>query len=135
MSFYGHRAGFSPVADGFYIPQEPYYSGELSSDIPMIICSTVHEQSPSRFDSSLEEISFDGVKEKLQERFGENTSAVVDAYAAAFPSKKPVEIWSMVTSTKHTNFLSGSAFQELLKNIAFDYTTIADRVMKFQHHP
>jgi para-nitrobenzyl esterase len=96
----GTRAAFSPVADGFYIPQEPFYSGELSSDIPMIICSTTHEQSPSRFDSSLEEISFDGVKEKLQERFGENTSAIVDAYAAAFPAKKPIEIWSMVTSTR-----------------------------------
>ena len=96
----GTRAGFSPVADGVYLPQEPFYSGELSSDIPMIICTTFNETSPSRFDSSLENITFDGVKEQLQGRYGDKTGEIVDAYAKAFPDKKPIEIWSMVISNR-----------------------------------
>jgi para-nitrobenzyl esterase len=96
----GMRGGFSPVADGVYLPQEPFYSGELSSDIPMIICSTFNESSPTRFDSSLEEITLDGVKEQLKARFADKTSEIVDAYATAFPGKKPVEIWSMVISSR-----------------------------------
>ena len=96
----GMMGGFSPVADGFYLPQEPFYSGELSSDIPMIICTTVHENSPSRFDSSIEEISLDGVKEQLKARYRDKTSEIVDAYAKTFPDKKPIEIWSMIISNR-----------------------------------
>jgi para-nitrobenzyl esterase len=96
----GTRAGFSPVADGVYLPQEPFYTGELSSDIPMIICTTFNETSPSRFDSTLEDITLDGVKEELQGRFGDRTGEIVDAYSNAFPEMKPVEIWSMVISNR-----------------------------------
>jgi len=31
----GARGGFSPVADGVYLPQEPFYSGSLSSGNPV----------------------------------------------------------------------------------------------------
>jgi para-nitrobenzyl esterase len=72
----------------------------LSSDVPMIICTTFHETSPSRFDSSLEVITLDGVKEQLKTRYAEKTSEIVDAYAKAFPEKKPIEIWSMVISNR-----------------------------------
>jgi len=96
----GTRAGFSPVADGVIIPKEPFYSGSLSADIPMIISSTVYETIPSRFDSSLESITLDGVKEQLKTRYAENTATVVDAYAANFPDRKPIEIWSMIISSR-----------------------------------
>jgi para-nitrobenzyl esterase len=68
----------------------------------MIICTTFNEQSPSRTDAALEAITLDGVKEKLQERFREKTGEIVDAYAKAFPDKKPVEIWSMVISNRQS---------------------------------
>jgi len=102
----GIRRGFSPVADGIYLPQEPFYSGELSSDIPMIICSTTHERSPSAFDSSLENITLDEAKElaKTTRGFGpsiaENASEVIDAYASVFPDKKPIEVLSMAISNR-----------------------------------
>jgi para-nitrobenzyl esterase len=102
----GTRGGFSPVADGVYLPQDPFYSGTLSADIPMIICSTTHERSPSAFDSSLENITFDEAKElaKTTRGFGtsiaENASEVIDAYARNFPDKKPIEILSMAISNR-----------------------------------
>jgi len=102
----GFMGGFGPVADGFYLPQQPFYSGELSSEIPMIICSTFYERSPSSFDSSLENITFDKAKElaKTMRGFGvslaENASNIIDAYAKSFPDKKPVEILSMALSNR-----------------------------------
>jgi para-nitrobenzyl esterase len=66
----------------------------------MMICTTFNEASPSRTDASLEKITMDGVKEKLKERFGEEAGNVADAYARAFPEKKPVEIWSMAISNR-----------------------------------
>jgi para-nitrobenzyl esterase len=102
----GFMGGFGPVADGFYITQQPFFSGELSSDVPMIICSTFHELSPSSFNSSLEEITFEKAKElaKTMRGFGvslaENASNIIDAYAKSFPGKKPIEILSMALSNR-----------------------------------
>jgi para-nitrobenzyl esterase len=104
----GMMGGFSPVADGDIIPQNPYFPDPAPSaaDIPMIICSTFNEQSPSWTDSSLENVTLDEVVEKVKERagfgagFGDKAKEVVDAYAKAFPDKKPVEIWSMVSSNR-----------------------------------
>jgi para-nitrobenzyl esterase len=102
----GFRAGFGPVANGVDIPQHPYFSGELSTNIPMIISSTFYERSPSAFDSSLEDITLDQAKEmtKTVRGFGvslaENGSAVIDAYAKNFPGKKPIEILSLAISNR-----------------------------------
>jgi para-nitrobenzyl esterase len=102
----GMMGGFGPVSDGTYIPQQPFYSGELSSGIPMIICSTFYERSPSSFDSSLEDISFDKAKElaKTIRGFGvslaENASNIIDAYAKSFPDRKPIEILSLALSNR-----------------------------------
>jgi para-nitrobenzyl esterase len=108
-------AGFSPVADGLYLPQQPFYSGELSSDVPMIICSTFYERSPSSFDSSLENITLDEAKEQAKtiRGFGvslaEKASNVIDAYAKSFPDKKPIEILSMAISNRLQTIATANA--------------------------
>jgi len=106
MNVSGFRGGFGPVADGVTIPQEPYFSGELSSDLPMIFCSTFHERSPSSFDSSLENITLDEAKELAGTMRGFGTSLadkgsqVIEAYAKSFPDAKPIEILSMAISNR-----------------------------------
>jgi para-nitrobenzyl esterase len=94
--------GFAPTVDGNYLPQHPYSptATPLADNVPMIICSTFNEQSPSRTDAKLEQIDLDGVRAKLKDRFGDKTDAIVSSYAKAFPTKKPIEIWSMVASNR-----------------------------------
>ena len=104
------RRGFSPVVDGTVLPQHPYVpdAAPTAAQVPMIICSTFNEQSPSWADSSLEAITLDQVVEKVKERagfgagFGDRAKQVVEAYAKAFPGKKPVEIWSLVSSNRQS---------------------------------
>jgi len=106
----GLRRGFNPVVDGVVLPQHPYHPepSPTAAQIPMIICSTVNEQSPSWTDAALENVTLDQVVEKLKERagfgagFGNKAKEVVDAYAKAFPDKKPVEIWSMASSNRQS---------------------------------
>jgi para-nitrobenzyl esterase len=111
----GMMGGFGPVADGVYLPQKPFYSDELSSDIPMIICSTFYERSPSSFDSSLENITLDKAKElaKTTRGFGvslaENASDIIDAYAKNFPDRKPIEILSMAISNRLQTITTANA--------------------------
>jgi len=74
----------------------------------MIISSVQNEQSPSWSDSSLESITLEQVAERVKERagfgagFGDKAKEVVESYAKAFPGKKPVEIWSLVSSNRQS---------------------------------
>jgi para-nitrobenzyl esterase len=111
------RMGFNPVVDGFYLPQHPYYpsASPSATGVPMIICSTLNEMSPSRTDAALENITFAEVKEKVKVRagfgagFGDKAGEVVDAYARAFPDKKPVEIWSMLMGNRQNTIALAEA--------------------------
>ncbi len=96
------RAGFSPVGDGQYLASGEFFkdSSHFSADIPLLINTTFHEQSPSRTDASLEKINLSGVKEKLKSRFADQTDKIVDAYAQNFPEAKPVEIWALINSNR-----------------------------------
>jgi para-nitrobenzyl esterase len=111
----GMMGGFGPVSDGVYLPQQPFFTGELSSNIPMIICSTFYERSPSSFDSSLENITIDKAKElaKTTRGFGvslaENATKIIEAYAKSFPDKKPIEILSMAISNRMQTIATADA--------------------------
>lgn len=102
------RTGFSPVMDGKYLSQHPFSPGPspLAANVPMIICTTFYERSPSSFDSSLENISLDEAKAQSKKirgfgtSLGDNSSEVIEAYAKAFPGKKPIEILSMAISNR-----------------------------------
>ena len=105
----GMMGGFSPVADGTFVSQHPFSpeASPLSKDITMIVCSTFYERSPSSFDSSIENITLDEAKEMVKTTrgfsripFGDNASAIIDAYAKNFPDRKPIEILSMVISNR-----------------------------------
>lgn len=104
----GRRGGFSPVVDGAVLPQHPYYPqpSPTAADVPMIICSTMNERSPSRDDASLENVTLEQVAEEIKDRagfsagFGDKSMDVVQAYAKAFPDKRPVEIWSLISSNR-----------------------------------
>ena len=106
----GHFA-YSPCLDGIHIPRHPFDpdAPAISAGIPMMIGSCTGERSYSANDPSLEDITFNDLKERLRSTkggtggllggapsFGDRTGEVVDAYANAFPEKKPVEIWSMI---------------------------------------
>ncbi|MCX6193090.1 MAG: carboxylesterase family protein [Cytophagales bacterium] len=96
------RGGFSPVADGVTMNDQPFFSdpNHFSADIPLIINTTFHESSPSRTDASLEEISLAGVVEKIKPRFGADAGKIVEAYSQNFPKAKPVEVWAMILSNR-----------------------------------
>lgn len=96
------RGGFAPVGDGEFLKDGSFFqeADHFSADIPLMICSTFNEFSPSRSDSSLEKVSLEEVKEKIEPRFGEKSGAIVNAYAKNFPEAKPVELWSMILSNR-----------------------------------
>lgn len=95
------RGGFSPVGDGEYLSDKPFFeANHFSADIPLMICSTFNEQSPSRTDATLEGVSLAEVKEKIKTRFGDKSSEIVEAYAKTFPKARPIDLWTMIISNR-----------------------------------
>ena len=96
----GMRFGFSPSVDGTILPQHPFSPepAPTAAGVPMMICSTLNEQAPAWTDAKLMDITLPEVAERLKQRagfgagFGDKAMDVVQAYAKAFPDKKPVEI-------------------------------------------
>src|SRR4029077_796258 len=74
----------------------------------MIICSTLNEMSPAWPDASALDLTLPQVAERLKQRagcgpgLGDKAQDVVDAYAKAYPDKKPAEIWSLVSSNRQS---------------------------------
>lgn len=107
----GMMRAFVPVVDGRVLPQHPYdpIAAPTAAGVPMIISSVQNEQSPSWTDSSVESVTLEEVIEKLKVRtgffgrgYGEKTRQIVESYASAFPGRKPVEIWSLISSNRQS---------------------------------
>ena len=96
------RRGFSPVGDGVDIPSGVFFdpADPTIPDIPMIYCTVKDERNPNRDRPELEDITFDGVVEKLTPQYGEKAADVVKAYSEAFPDARPIEIWAMLTGVR-----------------------------------
>ena len=94
------REGFSPVSDGIHLIDEPFFSTDLSANVPLMINTTFHEWTPSRADASLETVTWEQVAERLTPRFGEKSNAILAAYKKQFPSASPVEIWALILSNR-----------------------------------
>ena len=113
----GLRGGFSPSVDGTILPQHPFAPepAPTAANVPMIICSVENEQAPAWTDASLMTITLPEVAEKLKQRagfgpgLGDKAMDVVTAYAKAYPDKKPVEIWSLVSSNRSSVVMLANA--------------------------
>jgi para-nitrobenzyl esterase len=79
---------------------EPFFSTDLSANVPLMINTTFHEWTPSRADASLETVTWEQVAERLTPRFGEKSNAILAAYKKQFPSASPVEIWALILSNR-----------------------------------
>ena len=104
----GLRGGFSPVADGINIPKGVFYSeaNGVSSDVPMLLCSTFHEWGAARTNPEIEKITAEEAIEMLKNgvgtrsRLGDKAQEVYDAYAKIFTGKKPIEIMTLISSSR-----------------------------------
>lgn len=95
----GYRTGFAPVGNDIDIPSGYFFEG-TTSDVPMLMCSTFHEWNPDRDNPEYEDITFEGVAEKLASTY-KDPMAVIDGYRKVFPEARPVEIWAYAVSHRY----------------------------------
>jgi para-nitrobenzyl esterase len=123
--------GFIPVVDGTILPQHPYdpIAAPTAAAVPMIVSSVQNEQSYSWSDPSLESITLEQVVERVTLRagfgagFGDKAKEVVDSYVKAFPGRKPVVIWSLVSSNRQSVVALADAKSEQPAPVYVDWFT------------
>lgn len=104
----GMRGGFAPVADGIVLPQGKFYSDPagLSSEVPMLICTTFHEWGMARTNPEIEALTAEKAIEMMKGGsgfrggFGDKAAEVYEAYARIFPEAKPVEVMTLAASNR-----------------------------------
>jgi len=111
----GIPVNFSPVADGINLQKGTFFSESrgLSSDVPMLITSTFHENALYLYDPELENITAENAIEILRdgrnpykERYpflrgiSDKAAEVFEEYATAFPDAKPDELLVMIYSNR-----------------------------------
>lgn len=93
---------WQPTVDGLVIPRHPFDPNApvLSAAIPMLVGTTRNERSPSLAEPRLESMSLDQVVERLRPAHGARAPMIVEAYRAANPDAKPIELLSLITSPR-----------------------------------
>jgi para-nitrobenzyl esterase len=99
---FGPGIMWSPVADGDYIPAQPFMTSapEQSRDIPLMIGSTLNEFPLMEFNEKTRgssSWSLDQVKAYIREKYGDKADAIIDAYQQAYPGMNYSE-WLYVDS-------------------------------------
>ena len=89
--------GFSPVVDGNVLPAHPFdpAAPAVSSDKPLIVGWNEDEFTffgMMAKDPSMFKIDFDGLKEKMQPQFGDDTQKIIEKYRQTRPNASAVDI-------------------------------------------
>jgi len=89
---------WGPVMDGNVIPQHPFdpEPSPVSADIPLMIGCTFHEFTNGIDDPDAKDLTLDGLRERLQPRFGDQADAVIAAAQKAVPGALPFELWGVI---------------------------------------
>lgn len=96
------RVTWQPTVDGKVIVAHPFdpEAPAISAGIPMLIGTTRHERCPSFVEPALEEMTLAQAVERARAEHGERAPGIVEAYRAAHPKAKPVEILSLISSPR-----------------------------------
>jgi para-nitrobenzyl esterase len=95
--------GFGPVGDGHVLPQHPFdpAAPDISKNKPLLVGWNEDEYTFfawERKDTESFKIDFDGLKKKLEPRYGENTDKLIDTYRKANPKASAPDIFVAISS-------------------------------------
>lgn len=89
---------WAPVVDGVFLPQQPDASQRISRDVALIVGSNMTEMnsmmmmfSPDFQTSNKSTWSSEEKQERLRERYGNHTDAVVAAFHKAYPERDAID--------------------------------------------
>ena len=96
----GGMGGFSPVADGEVLPADGFFKDDVAKDVPLMLCTTTSEMGLSKENLEMENMDWDAAVALVKNLGMENAEDVLNAFKAAFPAKKPVELVNLLIANR-----------------------------------
>lgn len=95
--------GFGPVVDGVVLPQHPFdpVAPEISKNKPLLVGWNEDEHTFfawERKDTESFKMDFEGLKKKLEPRYGENTDKLIETYRKANPNASAPDVFVAISS-------------------------------------
>jgi para-nitrobenzyl esterase len=104
------RSGLQPVVDGHILPTQPFdpVAPAISANVPFMVGTTRNEASASINNAPIEDITEDGLKKKIIDKYGEKGNHIYEVLRKAHPAVKPVEILSFISAQNPVAYLQAS---------------------------
>jgi len=101
------RSGLQPVVDGNILPAHPFdpVAPAISAHIPFMVGTTRNEASASIDNAPLENLTEDGLKQRLSAKYGLKADDLYRVLRKVHPDVKPVEILSFISAQNPIAFL------------------------------
>ena len=96
----GGMGGFSPVADGEVLPADGFFKDDVAKDVPLMLCTTTSEMGLSKENLEMENMDWNAAVALVKNLGMENAEEVLNAFKAAFPAKKPVELVNILIANR-----------------------------------
>ena len=96
----GGMGGFSPVADGEVLPADGFFKDDVAKNVPLMLCTTTSEMGLSKENLEMENMDWNAAVALVKNLGMENAEEVLNAFKAAFPTKKPVELVNILIANR-----------------------------------
>ena len=96
----GGMGGFSPVADGEVLPADGFFKDDVAKNVPLMLCTTTSEMGLSKENLEMENMDWNAAVAFVKNLGMENAEEVLNAFKAAFPAKKPVELVNILIANR-----------------------------------
>ena len=96
----GGMGGFSPVADGEVLPADGFFKDDVAKNVPLMLCTTTSEMGLSKENLEMENMDWNAAVALVKNLGMENAEEVLNAFKAAFPAKKPVELVNILIANR-----------------------------------
>ena len=96
----GGMGGFSPVADGEVLPADGFFKDDVAKNVPLMLCTTTSEMGLSKENLEMENMDWNAAVALVKNLGMENAEDVLNAFKAAFPNKKPVELVNILIANR-----------------------------------
>jgi len=94
--------GWGPVVDGQVLPQHAFdpVASAVAANVPLLIGNTYAEFGGGMGNPTAHELTFDGLRARLQPTLAARTDEAIAAYRKIFPSARPFEIAGVIAGTQ-----------------------------------
>ena len=93
------RLGWTPTVDGVTLPRHPFDpdAPELSADVPLLVGTNLNEFVTGVDNPDAYNLTRRQLEQRLGERYGERTTAILDAYQRCYPHARPFDLLSVAS--------------------------------------